>query len=37
MKSNHQIQATPGCAFLLFLSQARGAPDLRRWAQSHTL
>jgi hypothetical protein len=32
MKSNHQIQATPGYAFLLFLGQVPGAPDLIRWA-----
>jgi hypothetical protein len=30
MMANNQIQATPGRAFPLFLSQVPGAPDLRR-------
>jgi hypothetical protein len=29
---NHWVQATPGCALLLFLSQWPGAPDPARWA-----
>ena len=30
--SNHCVQATPGCALCLFLSQRPGAPDAERSA-----
>jgi hypothetical protein len=33
VSSNHQIQATPGCAFSLVLADWSGAPDLNRSAE----
>jgi len=32
MMPNHQMQATPDCACVLFPSQGSGAPDLDRSA-----
>lgn len=31
-RPNIWVQGTPGCAFLLLLSQVPGAPAPRRWA-----
>ena len=35
--ANYWVQATPGCAFLLFLSHPSGAPDPDRSASSNTM